>query len=90
MTPNLSLRVPWVVSELQIEFNGIAWALNTGYGFVRRNGTTLGRQGDCAASSAEEGTAAPIVDVMVEGVSPDAPPAAYQAGAPANTSATST
>ena len=42
-------RVPWVVNKLQIEFNSIAWALDTGYGFVLQNGTTIGRKGDCEA-----------------------------------------
>ena len=51
-----SRRVPWVVNKLQIEFNSIAWALDTGYGFVLQNGTTIGKKGDCEAAeySSEE------------------------------------
>lgn len=44
MQQQFSPKVPWVATELQLEFNSIAWGLDTGYGFVLQNGTVLGKQ----------------------------------------------
>ena len=44
MEKQLSLKTPWIANKLELEFNSIAWGLDTGYGFVLQNGTVLGKQ----------------------------------------------
>lgn len=52
-------------SELKLEFNNIAWGLDTGYGWVKQDGTLLGRPptpapaAEPAAEESAEGEAAP-------------------------------
>lgn len=49
MQQTFNYNVPWVAKELDLEFNSIAWGLDTGYGFVLQNGTVLGSQLACSS-----------------------------------------